>query len=630
MEIVRSEIRQAFHGLLDVSIPVTQPADGNASLIIGTPKSSGIIEEMNAAPIQAAGDDGFVIQTYADKTVIAANRDIGLLYGTFHFLRLLQTGEPIERLSIVEKPRVKWRMLNHWDNLDGSIERGYAGRSLWQWDELPLKRSERYLDYARANASIGINGVAINNVNANARILSGEYLRKVAVLAGAWRPYGIRVFLSANFNAPRSLGGLNTADPLDPNVIAWWKAKAEEIYALIPDFGGFLVKANSEGQPGPQEYGRTHADGANLLADAIAPHGGTIFWRAFVYNEDVDPDRAKRAHIEFMALDGRFRDNVIIQVKNGPIDFQPREPFHPLFGALAHTPIGAELQITQEYLGQSKHAVFLGTMWKEFIDSDTYAKGQGATVGKVLEGSVHPQALTAIVGVANTGSDANWTGHHFAQANWYAFGRLAWDHTIPAEHLAEEWTRMTWTRDPAAVEAIRQILMTSHEAFVSYTMPLGLHHLIGGDHYAPMPWNDRAQRRDWTATYYHHAEPNGIGYDRTRRGSGAVEQYFPPLRDRLDDPGACPERLLLWFHHLRWDHKLRSGQTLWKELCDSYRRGSEQAAAFQRAWNGIAEQIDPQRHKEVADRFAIQVADASAWRQQILEYFKTFSRMEIV
>jgi alpha-glucuronidase len=331
-----------------------------------------------------------------------------------------------------------------------------------------------------------------------------------------------------------------------------------------------------------------------------------------------------------MALDGKFRDNVIIQVKNGPIDFQPREPFHPLFGALQKTPVGAELQITQEYLGQSKHAVFLGTMWKEFIDSDTYAKGQGATVGRIIEGAVHPQTQTAMVGVANTGSDANWTGHHFAQANWYAFGRLAWDHSIPAEHLAEEWTRMTWSHEPAVVEAIRQMLMSPHEAFVSYTMPLGLHHLIGGDHYAPMPQNDRAQRRDWTATYYHHAAADGIGFDRTRRGSNAVEQYFPPLRDQFDDPAKCPQKLLLWFHHLPWDHKLKSGQTLWKELCDHYRHGTEQAADMQKAWQSIAAGIDEQRHREVAERLAIQVTDSNRWREQILKYFQTFSKLDVV
>jgi alpha-glucuronidase len=520
-------------------------------------------------------------------------------------------------------------LLNHWDNLEGTIERGYAGRSLWQWNDLPDKLSPRYTDYARANAAIGINGAVVNNVNANTRILSAEYLRKVAALANVWRPYGVRMYLSANFAAPIRLGGLTTADPLDKGVIDWWKAKADEIYKLIPDFGGFLVKANSEGQPGPKTYGRSHAEGANVLADALAPHKGNVMWRAFVYDEDVDPDRAKRAYLEFTRLDGQFRPNVAIQVKNGAIDFQPREPFHPLFGALKQTPVIAEIQATQEYLGQAKHLVYLGTMWQEFLDADTHANGSGATVAKVLAEQVQPTRLTGMVSVANPGLDANWCGHHFSQANWYASGRLAWTPGLTAEKIAEEWTRQTFTNDDKTVPVIRGMMMSSHETFVNYTMPLGLHHLIGGNHYAPMPANDRAPRADWTATYYHQASENGIGFDRTKRGNRAVEQYFPPVCDTFDDIKRCPEKFLLWFHRCAWDYRMKSGRTLWDQLCAKYQEGAAQAAELQKTWQSLAGKIDARRHKEVAERLEIQVADAAKWRDQILEYFGKFSKLPV-
>ena len=437
--------------------------------------------------------------------MIAANTEIGALYGSFHFLRLMQTGQPIDHLNIAEKPALQLRLVNHWDNPNGTIERGYAGRSMWQWNELPGKLSPRYADYARACASIGINGAVINNVNADPSILSADNLHKVAALANVWRPCGVRMYVSANFAAPVRLGGLATADPLDRTVMDWWKAKADEIYGMIPDFGGFLVKANSEGQPGPKTYGRTHAEGANVLADALAPHKGNVIWRAFVYDQDVDPDRVKRAYIEFTRLEGQFRPNVAIQVKNGPLDFQPREPFHPLFGGLKQTPVIAEIQATQEYLGQAKHLVYLGTMWEEFLQSDTHAKGSGSTVAKVLAGKVYPSRLTGMVSVTNPGLDTNWCGHHFCQANWYAFGRLAWNPELSAKQIADEWTRMTFTNDDKTVAVIRDMMMGSRETFVNYTMPLGLHHMIGGDHYAPMPWNDQASESDWTAVYYHRA-----------------------------------------------------------------------------------------------------------------------------
>ena len=537
----------------------------------------------------------------------------------------MQTGQPIERVDVVEKPKIQLRMLNHWDNLDGSIERGYAGRSLWQWDDLPGRIDPQYVDYARANASIGLNGTVVNSVNADARILLPEFLAKVAALADLWRPFGLRMYLAANFAAPIRLGGLKTADPLDEGVKGWWKAKAKEIYSLIPDFGGFIVKANSEGQPGPKDYKRNHAEGANVLADALSPHGGHVIWRAFVYDEDVDPDRAKRAYIEFMRLDGRFRPNVLVQIKNGPIDFQPREPFHPLFGALSRTPALAEIQATQEYLGQAKHLVYLGTMWEEFLKSDTHAKGNGSTVAKVLAGEIQPQRVTGLASVVNPGTDRNWCGHHFSQSNWYASGRFAWNPDLSAEQIADEWTRMTFTNDANAVATIRTMMMGSREAFVNYSMPLGLHHLIGGDHYAPMPENAKSRRDDWTATYYHQASAEGIGFDRTMRGSNAVGQYFSAVRDVFGSRSACPEEFLLWFHRVPWDDRLKSGRTLWNALCDAYVDGAQQAADMERTWRSLSNQIDPQRHKEVADRLAVQVADAANWRDHILRYFQQLS-----
>ena len=634
-EIVRQEMTSAISRMLGSAIPSDRNTLMPGAIVIGTPASSEAVRALKwNAELAKLGPEGYVIRTatIANRAAIAiaSDSDIGALYGAFHFLRLLQTGRPIDALDIVERPKVQLRLLNHWDNLNGSVERGYAGRSLWQWNELPGTIAPRYRDYARANAAIGINGAVINNVNADVRILTPEYLGKVAALADVWRPYGVRMYLSANVAAPLRLGGLATADPLDRGVAEWWKSKAAEIYKLIPDFGGFTVKANSEGQPGPKDYGRSHAEGANVLADAVAPHGGNVIWRAFVYDEDVDPDRAKRAYIEFTKLDGQFRPNVLLQVKNGPIDFQPREPFHPLFGALKQTPVIAEIQATQEYLGQAKHLVYLGTMWKEFLDADTHAKGEGSSVASAIEGAIHPYAITGMVSVVNPGLDRNWCGHHFSQSNWYASGRLAWNPGLSAEEIADEWIRMTFTNDPKAVETIHEMMMTSRETFVSYTMPLGLHHLIGGDHYAPMPENAKAQRADWTATYYHQASAEGIGFDRTMKGDRAVEQYFPAVRDMFDGLSTCPEELLLWFHHCGWDYKLKSGKDLWTALCEKYRDGARQAAALQTAWHSLSGTIDRQRHKEVADRLAIQVADAARWRDHILQYFQQFSKRPIV
>jgi alpha-glucuronidase len=633
--IVRDELGSGAVAMLKGTFPASGSGLESGTVVAGTPGNSALVRDLKwSDELSRAGDEGFVVRSTRigghPVTVIASSGETGSLYGAFYFLRLMQTGRPIERLNVTERPALQLRLMNHWDNPNGTIERGYGGRSMWQWNELPEKLSPRYADYARACASIGINGAVINNVNADARILSPDSLRKVAALAEVWRPYGIRVYLSANFAAPTRLGGLATADPLEPKVADWWKAKADEIYGLIPDFGGFLVKANSEGQPGPKTYGRTHAEGANVLADALAPHKGNVMWRAFVYDDDIDPDRAKRAYIEFMRLDGKFRPNVAVQVKNGPIDFQPREPFHPLFGGMKQTPVFAEIQATQEYLGQAKHLVYLGTMWAEFLGSDTRAKGAGSTVAKVLAGKVHPTQLTGMVSVTNPGLNTNWCGHHFSQSNWYAFGRLAWNPEMSAQAIAEEWTRMTFTNDDKTVSVIREMMMTSRETYVSYTMPLGLHHMIGGDHYAPMPWNDRAARADWTAVYYHQASAEGIGFDRTKRGDRAVEQYYPEVCAEFDDITRCPEKFLLWFHRCAWDYRMKSGRSLWDELCARYQEGVQGAAGLQATWESLAGKIDPRRHEEVAERLAIQVADSGKWRDQILEYFAGFSKRPVL
>jgi len=625
-DVIAAELTRGLRGLLGSDVPRVRRPGSDGAVIVGTPSTSPAIAALGWADTLARlGDEGYVIRSTKvgghATTVIASAGEAGALYGTFHFLRLIQTKQPLARLDITERPRLERRLLNHWDNLDGSIERGYAGRSLW-W---PSRDDQRIRDYARANASIGINGAVINSVNANPQSLSAPLLQNAADIARVLRPYRIRVYLAANFAAPKMLGDLTTNDPLDPAVITWWRAKADEIYRLIPDFGGFVVKANSEGQPGPQDYGRTHADGANVLADALEPHDGIVMWRAFVYDETVDRDRVKRAYSEFVPLDGRFRKNVFAQVKNGPLDFQPREPFHPIFGAMPKTPLMAELQITQEYLGQSNHLVYLAPMWKELLDADTFAQGAGSTVEKIVDGSLEGKRRTGIAGVANTGRDENWTGHDFAQANWYAFGRLAWDPSLSAGAIAEEWIRMTWGSAPDLVATIRSIMLDSREAFVRYTMPLGLHHLIGGDHYAPMPENVDPRRSDWSATVYHQADASGIGYDRTPRGSGAVDQYRSPIRERWSDPATTPDALLLWFHRLPWDYRMKSGRTLWAELVASYRRGADEARGLETRWTGLRGKVDDERYEAVLAKLRLQSADAAAWRDKCLRYFQSFS-----
>ncbi|MPS63404.1 alpha-glucuronidase [Chryseobacterium sp.] len=574
--------------------------------------------------------DGYKIVSTPKKITVLARTDLGLLYGSYHLLNLQQQKANFSNLKLEEKPSYDVRILNHWDNLDGTIERGYAGHSLWKWEDLPNKISPRYEEYARANASIGINATVLNNVNASPNMLREDYLKKVKVLADIFRPYGIKVYLSVNFSSPKVLGGLQNSNPLNQDVQKWWKDKAAEIYKLIPDFGGFLVKANSEGQPGPQDYGRTHADGANMMADVLKPYGGIVMWRAFVYSPSKD-DRAKQAHLEFVPLDGKFRDNVIIQIKNGPIDFQPREAFNPLFGALRKTSEMVEFQITQEYLGQANHLVFLAPLFKETLDSDTFSDGKSSTIAKITDGTLRPAKLTAISAVANIGEDKNWTGHHFAQANWYAFGRLAWNHDLTSEQIADEWIKMTFTDNKNFVNPVKEIMLTSRETAVDYMMPLGLHHIFaGGHHYGPEPWGDyKGGRPDWSPVYYHQANAEGIGFDRTKTGSDAVSQYFPPLNEIYNNIKTTPENLILWFHHVLWDYKMKDGKTLWDELCYKYDLGVHEVRDYQKTWDKMQPYIDQQRFSEVQDKLKIQAKDAVWWKDACLLYFQTFSKRPI-
>lgn len=555
--------------------------------------------------------DGFRIEQTTDGITLTSPTETGLLYGAYHLLRLQESGQKVANTT--ENPAFSLRILNHWDNLDLTIERGYAGKSLWKWDELPQQLSPRYEAYARANASIGINGTVLNNVNASPQILSEAYLQKVKALADVFRPYGIRVYLSVNFASPMVLGGLETADPLDKQVSQWWKDKAKEIYRLIPDFGGFLVKANSEGQPGPCDFGRTHAEGANMMADALKPYKGIVMWRAFVYSPS-DADRAKQAYLEFQPLDGKFRPNVIVQVKNGPIDFQPREPYSPLFGAMQHTPLMAEFQVTQEYLGHSNHIAYLAPMWKEFFTQ------------------VAPSSLKAVAGVANIGDETNWCGHPFAQANWYAFGRLAWNPSLTSDQIAEEWLDQTFDITAADTQKeVKQLMLDSREAVVDYMMPLGLHHLFAwGHHYGPEPWCDIPNARpDWLPSYYHKADADGLGFDRSHTGSNGVAQYPAALCQQYDNLSTCPEEYILWFHHVPWTHRMKSGQTLWEELCMHYDRGVQQVRNFQKIWDKAAAHIDAERFEDVQTRLKTQLRDAVWWKDACLLYFQQYAKMPI-
>jgi alpha-glucuronidase len=626
----KDELLRGLSGLLTRTPAAAERVSTAGALLIGTPESNSQVARLDLG-LRGLTPQGYVIrQRRVDghpTIVIAANDDVGVLYGVFHFLRLLQTQQPLQSVDISESTRIQLRMLNHWDNLDRTVERGYSGQSLWDWHKLPDYLDPRYTDYARANASIGINATVLTNVNANALVLTPEYLHKAAALAGVFRPYGIRVFLTARFSAPVEIGGLQTADPADPAVQRWWQEKAVEIYRIIPDFGGFLVKANSEGQPGPQDYGRSHADGANMLADAVKPFGGVVIWRAFVYSNEQPDDRAKQAYDEFVPLDGKFRENVLVQVKNGAIDFQPREPFHPLFGAMPRTPLAMEFQITKEYLGFATHLVYLGTFWEEVLRSDTHRPRKGSTVAKIIDGSVHGYARTAVAGVANIGSDRNWSGSHFDQANWYAFGRLAWNPMSSAEAIAEEWVRMTFSNDPQFVSSAVALMMRSHEAVVDYMTPLGLHHLMGrGHHYGPGPWVEGGPRADWTSVYFHRADEKGIGFDRTRTGSNAVSQYAGPVAAEFGEIKRVPEKFLLWFHHVPWDYRTRSGRTLWDELVYRYTHGVETVREMGAQWQKLAPFVDAERHAQVAAFLKIQEKEAQWWRDACIAYFQTFSK----
>ncbi|QEC70043.1 alpha-glucuronidase [Panacibacter ginsenosidivorans] len=629
----KEELLNGLQGLLDKKI-TEQNLITNGCILVGTSSDPVIHSIISSNFFSKAGKEGYVIQTVTTNQkkviVIAGNTEVGALYGCFAFLRLLQTHQNIQNLSIVSAPRIQLRMLDHWDNVNRTIERGYAGMSIWNWHKLPDYIDKRYKDYARANASIGINAVALNNVNANAIMLTKDYLIKVAALAEVFRPYGIKVYLSAKFSAPVEIGGLKTADPLDAQVQNWWKQKADEIYTYIPNFGGFLVKANSEEQPGPQTYNRTHADGANMLADALAPHGGIVIWRAFVYSNENTDDRFKQAYNEFKPFDGKFRNNVLIQVKNGPIDFQPREPFHPLFGAMPHTPLVMEFQLTQEYLGFSTHLVYLAPLFKECLDADTYEQGKNSTVSKVIDGSSEDHKLTGMAAVANIGSDIDWTGHPFAQANWYAFGRLAWDHELSAAQIADEWIRQTFTNIQHAVDTIKNIMLASREITVDYMTPLGLHHIMGySHHYGPAPWYNAAQRADWNPVYYHKADSLGIGFDRTATGSNALAQYAPEARKQFQDLHTCDEKYLLWFHHVEWNYKMHSGRSLWDELCYKYYAGADSVKWMQQQWNSLKGFIDDERFEQVQMLLTIQQKEAVWWRNACVLYFQTFSRMPL-
>jgi alpha-glucuronidase len=634
LNAAKDELQMGLEGLLGKKVSLQNNTAFN-QLVIGTAKSNAVIAALSLSQqLTKAGDEGFVIvtskQDQKNIIAIAANTDVGVLHGVFHFLRLLQTQQNIQNLSITSAPKIKYRLLNHWDNLNRSVERGYAGFSIWNWHTLPGYIDQRYIDYARANASIGINGAVITNVNANALILTKEYLEKVAALADVFRPYGIKIYLTGRFSAPIEIGKLKTADPLNADVKQWWKNKIDEIYTYIPDFGGFLIKANSEGQPGPQDYKRSHADGANMFAEALAPHGGIVMWRSFVYNNESPEDRLKQAYTEFKPLDGKFNKNVAIQVKNGPLDFQPREPFSPLFGAMPKTPLFMEYQLTQEYLGFSTHLVYMAPLFKEVLNADTYEKGKGSTVAKVLDGSLGGHALSGMAGVSNIGNDINWTGHPFGQSNWYTLGRLAWDHEISSAQIANEWIRQTFGNSRQLVDTVEKIMLSSREAMVNYMTPLGLHHIMGyGHHYGPAPWFDKASRADWNPVYFHKADSIGIGFDRTEKGTNYLSQYAPELKKLYENINTCPEEYLLWFHHVPWDHRMKSGRTLWNEICYRYNVGVVSVRLMQKQWNSIEKQVDKQRFNQVKMLLAVQEKEAVWWRNSCLLYFQTFSKMPI-
>ncbi len=619
--ILKSEIVNGLKGLLNKKISITKnKVEADLLFNINTKTATNSEEGFDIHSIKNK-DNKF-------KVYISAKKDIGLLYGGFHFLRILQNEQSIDTININSSPSLSIRILNHWDNLNRSIERGYAGISIFNWHTLPDYIDQRYIDYARANASIGINGTVLTNVNANATILTTSYLLKVKALADLFRPYGIKVYLTARFSAPIELDKLKTADPLNSEVQRWWKNKAKEIYELIPDFGGFLVKANSEGQPGPQNYGRSHSDGANMLADAVAPYHGIIIWRAFVYNNEIPEDRFKQAYNEFKPLDGNFKKNVLIQVKNGPIDFQPREPFHPLIGAMPKTPMMMEVQLTQEYLGQATHLVYEAPMFKEILQTDSYVKGTNSSIASIINGDLFEhQQMNGMSGVANIGNDINWCGHPFAQANWYAFGRLTWNTNLTSEEIATEWIKQTFGTQQESIKSIQKIMLGSYESMVEYMTPLGLHHIMGnGNHYGPLPWGNSFSRADWNPVYYHKADSLGIGFNRTSSGTNALSQYNKEVQIKWADSSTCDEKYLLFFHHVSWNHPMKSGRNLWNELCYTYNDGVERVKEMERLWISTKNNIDGDRYHQVEQLLKIQLKEAEWWRDACLLYFQTFSK----
>ncbi|SEO23336.1 alpha-glucuronidase family glycosyl hydrolase [Mucilaginibacter sp. OK283] len=631
LKAAKAELTKGLEGMLSMHLADTKTIAGGQTIIIGTPQS---LKGLAVVVADSVGSEGYLIKTALINQkkciLITANTDVGVLYGVFNFLKLLQTRQPINNLSITDRPRITYRVLDHWDNLNRTVERGYAGSSIWNWHKLPGIIDQRYIDYARANASVGINGSVINNVNADALILSPQYLIKIQALANVFRAYGIKIYLSVKFSSPVELGHLKTADPLNDDVKKWWADKADEIYRYIPDFGGFLVKANSEGQPGPQTYGRSHADGANMLADAMAPHHGIVMWRAFVYDNNVPDDRSKQAYNEFKPFDGKFKDNVIIQVKNGPIDFQPREPFHPLFGAMPNTALMMEFQLTQEYLGFSTHLVYEASLFAETLQSDTYTQGKGSTVSRILQGNFNKKLITGMAGVANIGTDLNWCGHPFAQANWYAFGRIAWNPDRSPAAIADDWLKMTFTNDAGFVSPVKKIMLQSRENTVNYMTPLGLHHIMGvSTHYGPGPWVDNAGRPDWNATYYHKADSAGIGFNRTGTGSNALSQYAPQVQSHWENLQTCPDEYLLWFHHLSWTYKMRSGKSLWDEMVHHYYMGADSVKQMGLTWDKMQGKVDAERFALVQQLMKVQLTEATTWRDACVLYFQAFSKMRV-
>jgi alpha-glucuronidase len=628
IQAASEELVKGLSGLTGASVTAATAVSGAGAVVIGTPETSPLIAALPlASELAALGPEGYLVRATESGgqsiIAVAASSEVGVLYGSFALLRHLTTHTTIAGLSLSGSPKIKNRILDHWDNLNGTVERGYAGSSLW-W---PTGNADRWKAYARANASVGINGTVLTNVNADAAVLNR--IADVKARADALRPYGIKVYLTARFSAPSEIGGLSTADPSNASVQNWWADKADEIYEAIPDFGGFLVKANSEGQPGPQDYNRTHADGANMLAKAVAPHGGIVMWRAFVYSDTSPPDRIKQAYEEFKPLDGQFDDNVLVQVKNGPLDFQPREPFSPLFGAMPGTPLALELQVTKEYLGEDTHLAYLGPMYEEVLKSDV--KGDGtATVAQVIDGSTEGHTLSAIAGVSNVGSDTNWTGSHFNQANWYVFGRMAWDPAVTAEKVAEEWVRQTFSNDPVVVSPVVGLMMSSRENLVNYMTPLGLVHIMGTDHhYGPAPWVNDLSRAEWNPFYYHKADAQGVGFDRTSGGSNAVAQYASAVGAKFGSRDTVSDELLLFFHRVGWQDTLASGRTLWAELVHRYSEGVDGVGQMREAWKAAENRVDTQRFGEVTDFLEIQHYEARWWRDACLAYFGSVSSQSV-